>query len=113
MPSAVITASSSGDNTIVSGQAGYAVRVLYFLLSFSGIAVVNAIWKSDVGGGAVALTGTIFGPLTGGQPQTIDAGEVAPAGRGLFQTASGKALNLNLSAAQAVGGFVVYEMVAQ
>jgi hypothetical protein len=109
MPSAVITASSSGDNTIVSGQAGYAVRALYFLLTFS--AAVNAQWFSDTGGSPVALTGLLYG--IGTSPAPIDSGEVAPAGRGLFQTASGKALNLKLSGAVAVGGFIVYEMVAQ
>lgn len=112
MPTAVIAASGAGDNTIVSAVAGYSIRVLHFVLSFSS-AAVNAQWKSDVGGGAVNLTGILYGPLAAGQPQTIAAGEVAPAGRGLFQTASGKALNLNLSAGSPVGGFIVYELVSQ
>jgi hypothetical protein len=66
---------------------------------------------SDVGGGAVALTGLLYG--VGTSPAPVVAGGVAPAGRGLFQTAAGKALNLNLSGAVAVGGLVVYELASQ
>jgi hypothetical protein len=112
MPSAVIAASASGDNTVLAGVAGYAIRVQAFCLSFSSGAV-NAQWKSDVGGGATNLTGLFYGPLAAGPPQTVVVPEVAPAGRGLFQTAAGKALNLNLSAAVAVGGFVDHELVPQ
>ena len=106
---AVISASASGDNSIVAAVSGYAIRVLFFVLTYSG--AVNAQWKSDVGGGATNLTGLIYG--VGTSPAPVVAGEVAPAGRGLFQTASGKALNLNLSGAVAVGGFVVYELASQ
>jgi len=34
-------------------------------------------------------------------------------GRGWFQTSSGKALNLSLSAGVPVGGHVLYEMIPQ
>lgn len=107
MLTAPIAASSSGDNSIVSGVAGFAIRVIGYVLSFSG--TVNAKWMSDTGGGAVALSGLLYG--------VADTQVVAPAtdqtARGWFQTASGKALNLNLSGAVAVGGHVVYELVSQ
>jgi hypothetical protein len=50
---APITASSSGDNVVVAATTGYAVRVIGYLLSFSGS--VNAQWMSDVGGSAADI----------------------------------------------------------
>ena len=111
MLTASIAASSNGDNTIVSAVAGFSIRVISYVLSFS-TGTVNAKWMSGTGGGATALTGLIYGPLAAGASQTV----VAPANdgnaRGWFQTDGGKALNLNLSAGVAVGGHVVYELVS-
>src|SRR5215471_1579119 len=107
--SAPITASASGDNTVVTAVAGYAIRVIGYCLTFS--AAVNARWMSDVGGGAVALSGLLYGVGTG--PPAVSASDVGVNGRGWFQTAAGKALNLNLSGAVAVGGHVLYELVSQ
>jgi hypothetical protein len=105
--SAVIAASASGDNTVVAAVAGFAIRVIGYNLSFSG--TVNAKWMSDTGGSAVALSGLIYGIA-----DTQNAlGDVGLNARGWFQTAAGKALNLNLSGAVAVGGHVLYELVAQ
>lgn len=105
----VITASSSGDNTVVSGVAGFAIRVIGYVLTFS--AAVNAQWYSDTGGSKVALSGLLYG--VGTSPPPAVAPEALPGARGWFQTASGKALNLNLSGAVAVGGHVIYELVSQ
>jgi hypothetical protein len=107
--SAVISASASGDNTVVAAVPGYAIRVVGYVLTFS--AAVNARWMSDVGGGAVALSGLLYGVGTG--PPPVAAPEMAFAARGWFQTAPGKALNLNLSGAVAVGGHVLYELAGQ
>jgi hypothetical protein len=107
MPSsAPITASASGDNVIVAAVLGYSVRVVGYVLSFSG--AVNAQWLSDVGGGAVALSGLLYGPAAGAVLVAVEPG---PNARGWFQTARGKALNLNLSAAVAVGGSLIYDLV--
>jgi hypothetical protein len=111
MPSAVIAASSSGDNVVVAGVAGYAVRVLSYTLSFS--AAVNAKWMSDTGGGAVALSGSGLHYGVGTSPAPVVVPAPGPNARGLFQTAAGKALNLNLSGAVPVGGQVLYELAAQ
>jgi hypothetical protein len=105
--SAPITASASGDNVIIAAVPGYAIRVIGYVLSFA--AAANARWMSDVGGGAVALSGLIYG----GVASAATASAVGANARGWFQTLSGKALNLNLSAAVAVGGHVLYEMVSQ
>jgi hypothetical protein len=104
--SAPIAVSSSGDNTIVAGVTGYAVRVLGYVLAFSG--TVNAEWMSGTGGGATALSGLLYGVANSG----VCAPVVEENARGWFQTASGQGLNLNLSGAVAVGGHVLYELVA-
>jgi hypothetical protein len=109
---AVLAASASGDNVVVAAVPGLAIRVLYAVVSFSN-GPVNGQFRSDTGGGALNLTGLLYGPGAAGSSQTLDIGSVSPVGRGLFQTALGKALNLWLSGALAVGGFVVYELVSQ
>lgn len=107
MPTTVaIAASSSGANQIVAGAAGFKYRVLAFLLSFSG--TVNAKWQSA----ANDLTGLVYG-LAGvnapGHPLVPAPTEATP--KGLFTTNAGEDLNLNLSGAVAVGGYVVYEKI--
>jgi hypothetical protein len=101
-----ITAGASGDNQAVAGVAGKRIRVLGFVLSFSG--TVNA--KFTDGAGGTALTGLLYGaadaaitapcvpPVVGSQP-------------GWFATSQGNDLTLNLSAATAVGGFLLYDLV--
>lgn len=101
-----IAASSSGANEIVAAAAGFKYRVLGFILSFSGS--VNAKWQS----GSTDLTGLFYGAagvlaFSPDSPQPTSQ-PIAP---GQFTTAAGQALNLNLSGATAVGGYVVYEKV--
>ena len=107
--SAQITASALGDNVVVAGVAGYAIRVVGYTLTFA--AAVNARWMSDVAGGAVALTGLLYG--LGAAPLPVTVAPPGPSARGWFQTGSGKALNLNLSAAVAVGGHILFEYIPQ
>ena len=104
--SAPINVSASGDNPVIAAVAGYAIRVVGYVLSFSG--AVNAQWLSDVGGGAVTLSGLLYGPAAGAVLVAVEPG---PNARGWFQTARGKALNLNLSGATAVGGHVIFDLV--
>jgi hypothetical protein len=96
---ATIAASSSGANAIVAAAgASNKIRVLAVQLTSSG--TVNAKWQSastDKTGLAyfVANTGYVlpYNPL------------------GWFETAANEALNLNLSAAIAVGGSITYIVV--
>jgi hypothetical protein len=111
VPSQPISASASGDNSVIAGQPGYAIRVIAYVLTFSG--AVNAKWMSDIGGSAVALSGLLYGPLASGAPTSIVAPAADFGARGWFQTAVGKALNLNLSAAVPVGRHILYEVVGQ
>jgi hypothetical protein len=106
---ATISAAGNGDNTVVAAVAGYRIVVLGYVLVGSG--AVNATWKSDTGGGAVALSGAI--PLGA---QTVVTAPAIPAtsdsDAGYMQTASGKALNLNLSGAVGVFGHLSYALKA-
>lgn len=94
---AVIDASSSGNNTIVAAVAGKKIRVLSYVLSFSGS--VNVKWQSAAGG-------TDISKLLYGAAGVSFNGSFSPAGH--LQTAVGELLNLNLSAATAVGGHLTY-----
>lgn len=106
MKSVAINASASGDNTLVAAAVGKRIRVFGFLLSFSGS--VNAKFTDGAAGSTIA--GLFYGaadvqvqapcvpPVMGSQP-------------GWFATSQGNALVLNLSAATAVGGVVLYDLV--
>lgn len=93
---AVITASSSGDNTVVAAVTSKKIRVVRFSLSANG--TVNAKWKS---GSGTDLTGLFYMVANGGA-----GGNYTPVG--LFETGSNTALVLNLSGAVAVGGMLTY-----
>ena len=102
---AIIAASSLGDNQIVAGVTGKRIRVLGFVLSFSGS--TNAKWRD----GTTDLTGLEYGAAG-----AVNVAPVTPSvlasGIGWFSTSQGNALQLNLSAAVAVGGFVLYDLVS-
>ncbi len=92
---AVIATSSSGSTLIVAAVAGRVIRALSDRVMANG--TVNVKWKSnttDICGLAylVANTGYVdpFNPV------------------GWFETAAGEALNIDLSAAVAVGGVLRY-----
>jgi hypothetical protein len=109
---AVINASASGANVLVAASAvptGFAVRVLAWQLSLSG--AVNAKFQSS---GGTDLPGLVYGPLASGAPQSVNSPPLGlDANRGQFQTLKNEGLTLNLSAAVAVGGYVIYEFVSQ
>ena len=94
---APITASSSGATTIVAAVAGKRVYILRWSLSSNG--TVNANWQSHT------TTGTATGLHYLTQFATA-GGAYCPLG--IFATAVGEALDLNLSAAIAVGGELTY-----
>lgn len=103
---AAVNVNASGDNTVVSAVTNAKIRVLSYVLMSGG--TVNATWKSDVGGGAVALSGAF--PFTAQTGVSAAAGPSGAAGGRAchFETASGKALNLNLDANVQVSGHITY-----
>lgn len=94
---AAIAASTSGNNTLVAAVTSKKIRVLALYAVSNGS--VNA--KFQTGAGGTDLTGLAY--------LVVNTGFVLPFNPvGWFETASGALLNLNLSAAIAVGGSLVY-----
>lgn len=96
---AAIAASSSGDNTIVTGVASSVIVVLAFQMMANG--TVNAKWQAATAGD---LTGLAYLVANTGMSAGYNP-------KGWFKAASGEDLQLNLSAAVAVGGSVTYAVV--
>lgn len=94
---AKIAASASGDNTLVAAVTSKKIRVLAY--NFISNGTVNAKFQSGAAGT----------DLTGLKYCVANMGLVAPYNPlGWFESAAGVLLNLNLSAAIAVGGELVY-----
>lgn len=89
------------DNTLVAAVTGKKIRVLALFLVASGGAN-NARFESGTGG--TALTGVMNLAANGQLSLPYNAA-------GHFETAAGALLNLELSAATAVGGYLVYVTV--
>lgn len=97
---AVISAASSGDNTLVAAVTGKKIRVLSFFFSCAGAVVVR--FESNAGG--TALTGVMSRAGSGWASASFNP-------EGWFQTAAGQLLNLELSAAVQVSGALTYVLV--
>ena len=94
---ATVAASTSGDNTIVAAVSGKKIRVLQAELIANG--TVNVKWQSGASG--TDKTGLAY--------MVVNSGYVLPYSPiGWFETAASTLLNLNLSAAIAVGGVIAY-----
>lgn len=93
---AAISASSSGDNTVVSAVTSKKIRVLRWRLSANG--AVNAKWKSSTTSDLTGLSYLAQYSQAGGAYCPI----------GIFETVAGEALTLNLSGAVATGGELTY-----
>lgn len=94
---AAVVASNSGATTIINAVSSKKIRVLAVEIMANG--TVNAKWQSH----------TTPTDLTGLAYLVANAGYVLPfSPSGWFETVSGEALDINLSAAIAVGGSVVY-----
>ena len=101
MATAAVAASTLGDNAIVAAVPGKKIRVRAFAL-FNGVATAqNVKWRS----GTTDLTGLLYGALAVGKLAEGQASDDC-----LFETVAGQALNLNLSAATVVGGWVSYTL---
>jgi hypothetical protein len=106
MQSAPINATASGPNTVVAATPGRSIRVLGFVLDAAG--VVTVTWQD---GAANNLSGPLSLPAN--TPSLV--APIAPpiVGSPCFWmiTAQGQSLVLSLSAAIAVGGVVVFDVV--
>lgn len=98
MASAVISAASSGANTIVAAQAGKVIVVQSYTFVVNNNVTVT--WKS----GSTAISGAM---LCG--PTNLCPGMSIPYNpNGMFETAAGEALILTLGGAIQVSGFLTY-----
>lgn len=95
---AKISASSSGNNTVVAAVTSKKIRVLGWNLVGNG--AVNAKWQDGASG--TDLTGLYYVAAAGGGI-SVPFNPV-----GWFETSSNTLLNLNLSGAVAVGGSLCY-----
>ena len=94
---ATINATTSGDTQVVAAVSNRRIVVVAFGVVAS--ATVNIRFRS----GSTDITGSM---------RVVEGGGIAHAyDGGLFQTAVGQALNINLSTNATVGGYVVYREV--
>ena len=94
---AVINATAGGDTTILPAVSGKRIRVIAYAVVAS--ASVSIKFRS----GTTDITGTMRIVEGGGIAHAFDSG--------LFQTAVGEPLVINLSSNATVGGYVVYREV--
>ncbi len=97
---AVIDNAGSGDNTLVSAVPTKKIRVLSFMLVAAGTVTT----RFESGAGGTALTGQMSWVANTGV-----MGAYSPVG--LFETAAGALLNLELSGVVSVDGYLVYQEV--
>lgn len=95
---AVISAASSGANTVVACPAGQQVRVIGY--SFICTSAVTVTWKS----GTTAITGPMDYAANGGLVEPPDM-------TGILQTAVGEDLNMTLGGAVQVSGRINYQLL--
>lgn len=107
MPIAPIVASAIGDTAVVAAvtsPGNKKIRV-HSLEIWNGVATANNVKFRS---GTTDLHAVFPMPLAVGIP--VDMRERPGSNTFLFETAPGQALNVNLSAATAVGGFVDYTL---
>ena len=94
---APINATTSGNTQVVGAVSGKRIRVIAFAV------VANATVNIKFQSGTTDITGSMRVVEGGGIAHAFDGG--------LFQTAVGQPLNINLSANATVGGYVVYREI--
>ena len=104
MKTAIISASASGANQLVAAVAGKRIRVLHYRALVSGDVSIKFQSASTDITGLMAFSAN--GGISAGAPSIIPAGLIFE-----FQTEPGEALNINLSAAVAVGGYMLYQEI--
>jgi len=94
---APISATGSGNTEVVGAVSGKRIRVIAYAV------IANATVSIKFRSGTTDITGSM---------RVVEGGGIAHAyDGGLFQTAEGQALNINLSNNATVGGYVVYREV--
>jgi len=94
---ATINATTSGNTQVVGAVSGKRIRVIAYAV------IANATVSIKFQSGTTDITGSM---------RVVEGGGIAHAyDGGLFQTAVGQALNINLSANATVGGYVVYREI--
>jgi len=94
---APINATNSGNTQVVGAVSGKRIRVIAYAV------IANATVNIKFQSGTTDITGSM---------RVVEGGGIAHAyDGGLFQTAVGQALNINLSTNATVGGYVVYREV--
>lgn len=93
---AAISASSSGDTTVVAAQSSKRIRVIKYSLVCASAVVVT--WKSSTAG---AISGPMSFATNGGI-----ADDYCP--EGIMQTVAGEGLVINLGGSVSVGGVLTY-----
>ena len=94
---APINATNSGNTQVVGAVSGKRIRVIAYAV------IANATVSIKFQSGTTDITGSM---------RVVEGGGIAHAyDGGLFQTAVGQALNINLSTNATVGGYVVYREV--
>lgn len=98
---AAIDAATSGDNTLVAATSGQKIVVTSMMLISAG----DVTARLESGAGGTALTGQMT--LVAGSGFVLDHNET-----GWFETAYGELLNLELSDAISVDGFINYRKLS-
>jgi len=94
---APINATNSGNTQVVGAVSGKRIRVIAYAV------IANATVSIKFQSGTTDITGSM---------RVVEGGGIAHAyDGGLFETAVGQALNINLSTNATVGGYVVYREV--
>lgn len=99
---AVIDESTSGNNTLVSAVAGYRIRVLSYDFVVNGEVSV----RFESGADGTALSGVMPFASKGQGKISVYTGS-----HGVFETAAGELLNMELSAAVQVSGHLTYTLI--
>ncbi len=97
----VVSAASSGNNTLLAAQTGYAIRVLSYTLVGAGTVTV----AFQTGAGGTGLTGVMT--LIAGVPLVVPFQR-----EGHFQTAVSTLLNLSLGGSTQISGHITYDLIA-
>lgn len=92
----IIDVAGSGDNEVVAAVSGKKIVVIHYQLIAAG--TVNVRFESGAGGTA----------LSGQMNLTTNSGASDRFDYGLFETAVGQSLNLELSGAISVDGYLSY-----
>lgn len=103
MPSVHFSVNTSGDNEIVAAVAGKSIRVLAG--NISGAGTVTGKFESEAGTGNYLAAFTFVAGSNSAIPY-VPVGD-----GGCFETAAGKALNLELGGAVLVHGWLKYALV--